>query len=218
MVEVAGARRHVVPPGEGRAVRVPAGAHVQVIDLDGGQVGDVFAFVAEPGRRELTEYLSAAHTRASTSRLFPRVGESFVTSRRRDILRLTGDTVGVHDMLIAACDPPRYAQLGADNHRSCAENLTEALCELDLTYSGATPQPVNVFMRIQVSIEGDLQWWEAPSGPGDSVTFQAMQECVVAVSACPQDIVGINRSGLSALAIDLHPQPARTEESTDRDH
>ncbi|MFD0536975.1 DUF1989 domain-containing protein [Actinomadura luteofluorescens] len=50
--------------GEGRAVRVAAGRRVRVVDVEGGQVGDLFAFAADDPR----EHLSAAHTRSVTSR------------------------------------------------------------------------------------------------------------------------------------------------------
>ncbi|GAA1202490.1 DUF1989 domain-containing protein [Pseudonocardia alaniniphila] len=186
-----------VPAGTGRAVRVAAGDRVRVIDPDGGQVGDVFAFTG-------AEHHSASHTRAATSRLFPAVGEHFVTQRRRPILTLVEDaSPGYHDMLIAACDPERYAALGASEHRSCAENLREALADAGHDYTGPTPQPINVFMRIPVEQDGRLRWLEAATSPGDSITFEAVLDCVVAVSACPQDIVGINAGSLSPLLIEV---------------
>ena len=74
----------VVPAGAGLAVWVRLGEHLRIVDVEGGQVGDLFAFAgADSG-----EYLSASHTRTSTSRLFPRIGEQFVTNRRRPILTL----------------------------------------------------------------------------------------------------------------------------------
>jgi uncharacterized protein len=181
---------------------------VWVVDVAGGQVGDVFAFAAPPGAgADLSEHHRAAHTRAVVSRLFPAVGEPFVTDRRRPILTLVEDTSpGQHDMLIAACDPARYAGLGAADHRSCAANMREALAELDLTYPGPTPQPINVFMRIPVGADGRLSWLAATSTAGASVTFEAALDCVVVVSACPQDIVGINAAGLSPLALDVVSQ------------
>jgi uncharacterized protein YcgI (DUF1989 family) len=191
--------RTVVPAGEGRAVRVAAGRRVRVVDLEGGQVGDLFAFAADDPR----ERLSAAHTRSVTSRLFPEVGEPFVTDRRRPILVLAEDaSPGAHDMLIAACDPARYAALGVPGHRSCAENLELALAELGIEVA-VTPQPVNVFMRIPVQESGRLAWLPAESRAGDSITFEAAMDCVVVVSACPQDMVGINNGRPTPLAIDV---------------
>ena len=143
-----------VPASEARAVTVRAGQRVRVVDIEGGQVGDVFAFAAD----DPTEYLSASHTRTHTSRLFPHVGEAFVTDRRRPILTVAADTSpGAHDMLIAACDPERYLALGADAaHASCAGNLRTALSQLGLR-TDVIPQPVNVFMRIPVDASGDLR-------------------------------------------------------------
>ncbi|WP_207929020.1 urea carboxylase-associated family protein [Actinomadura sp. 6K520] len=188
-----------MPAREGRAVRVGAGRRVRVVDLAGGQVGDLFAFAADDPR----EHLSAAHTRSVTSRLFPLVGESFVTDRRRPILHLVDDTSpGSHDMLIAACDPARYEALGVPGHPSCARNLESALAELGLAVAG-TPQPVNVFMRIPVTESGRLRWLAAESRAGDAITFEAAMDCVVVLSACPQDMAGINGDTLTPLAIDV---------------
>jgi len=181
-----------------------AGDQVRVVDVEGGQVGDVFAFAAGPQEWHGFAHHSASHTRAFTSRLFPAVGEHFVTERRRPILTLVEDTSpGKHDMLIAACDPDRYAALGAPGHRSCAENLKEALVELGFEYDGPTPQPINIFMRIPVASDGRLSWLSAPTAAGDAITFAAAMDCVLVVSACPQDIVGINGAELRPLAIEV---------------
>lgn len=205
-----------VPAGTGRAVRVANGERVRVVDVAGGQVGDVFAFVAPSGADVLDEHHSAQHTRAATSRLFPAVGEPFVTDRRRPVLRLAEDaSPGIHDMLIAACDPARYAALGAPGHRSCAENLQEALAAAGLRYAGPTPQPINIFMEIPVGPRGDLQWLAASSTAGASITFEAVLDCVVVVSACPQDIVGINAGALTSLDVEILP-PTTTETGEQR--
>src|SRR5206468_8526149 len=115
------------------------------------------------------EYLSASHTRTSTSALFPRIGDHFMSNRRRPILTLVADTSpGVHDMLIAACDPARYRALGVSEHASCVGNLRNALAQIGLS-SDIVPQPVNLFMNIPVGEDGDLSWLPAVSRPGDAV-------------------------------------------------
>src|SRR6266581_1726495 len=98
-----------IPAREGHGLRLRAGERVRVIDPEGGQVADVFAFY----EGDLSEYHSAEHTRVFVSRLFPRVGEQFVTNRRRPILTFEADgSPGIHDMLCAACDASRYTGLG----------------------------------------------------------------------------------------------------------
>lgn len=201
--------RVVVPAGGGRAVWVRRGEHVRVIDLEGGQVGDLFAFAAE----DPLEHLSASHTRTSTSRLFPLIGEQFLTTRRRPILTLVDDTSpGIHDMLIAACDQARYRALGVPEHASCADNMRNALSQMGLS-SDVVPQPVNLFMNIPVGGNGELSWLPAVSRPGDAVTLEAAMDCAVVVSACPMDLNSINGERLSPLVVEVAPpNPIPSEE------
>jgi uncharacterized protein YcgI (DUF1989 family) len=172
-----------------------------VIDVEGGQVGDLFAFAAD----DPAEHLSASHTRTSTGRLFPLIGEQFVTTLRRPILTLVDDTSpGVHDMLIAACDPARYQALGVEEHASCAANLHGALAQIGMSVD-VVPQPVNVFMNIPVGADGELSWLAATSRPGDALTLAAEMDCVVVVSACPMDLNAINGVGPTQLAVEVDP-------------
>jgi uncharacterized protein len=182
----------------GLAVKVDAGQGIAIVDIEGGQVGDFFAFhAADP-----TEYLSASHTRAFTSRVFPAVGQAFMTSRRRPMLRVLGDTSpGYHDLLVAACDPIRYQQLGVDGwHASCAENLTTALAAHGITPTHI-PQPFNVFMRTPGTLDGSIVWLPARSKAGDRFEMVAEMDLIVALSACPSELSGINAGELSDLAI-----------------
>ncbi len=194
-----GERIHI-PAREGRGLRVGAGASFRVVDLGGGQVADLFAFCAD----DVSEYASAEHTRVHVNRLFPRVGEYFVTNRRRPILLFAGDdSPGVHDMLCAACDPTRYAGLGVDGwHASCQENLQNAMRELGHEHL-EVPQSINLFMNIPVGEDGSLGWKPAPTSAGESATFRAELDCFVVLSECPQDIVPINAGEPTPVEIEL---------------
>lgn len=203
--------RIVVPAREARLARIRAGQQFSVVDLDGGQVGDLFVFAAG----DATEFHSASHTRSCRSRLFPAVGEEFVSNRRRPMLRFIDDTSpGVHDMLIAACDPARYEALGTRGHASCAENLRAALSAAGLE-STCVPQPINLFMNIPARPDHTLEWLPAISTPGQGVTFEALMDCNVVLSACPQDLNAINGTdGPTDLAIDVVAATTKTEETT----
>ncbi|HZU19820.1 MAG TPA: urea carboxylase-associated family protein [Gaiellaceae bacterium] len=190
-----------VPAREGRAVRVPAGRRFRIVDPEGGQVADTWAFVADdPG-----EFHSAQHTRVHVGRLFPRPGEQFVTNTRRPILFLEEDaTPGIHDMLCAACDPERYQGLGVEGwHASCQENLQTALREIGVDPPRFAPQPINLFMNTPAEAEGAIGWYPAPTKPGDYVLMRAELDLVLGVSACPQDIVAINDRNPGPIDIEL---------------
>jgi len=179
----------VLPAREGRAVRVPRGRALQIINTFGTQVVDFWAFNA----KDLSIYLSMQHTRAVLSRLTPRAGDVLVDNLREPMLSFESDTSpGVHDTVIPPCDPARYAKLGCPpDHASCADNLHRALAALDLKVPEC-PASFNLWMNIPVLPSLELEWRETVSKPGDSLVFRALIDCIMVMSACPQDIVRIN--------------------------
>ena len=54
------------------------------------------------------------------------------------------------------------------------------------------PSPLNLWMNIPVKPDGSIGWEKPVSRPGDYVLLKAEMDCVIAMSACPQDIVCIN--------------------------
>ncbi|KAF2171818.1 hypothetical protein M409DRAFT_63381 [Zasmidium cellare ATCC 36951] len=155
------------------------------------------------------EFMSMTHTRAATLHLSPKVNDTLVSNVREPILTVVEDSSpGVHDTLIAACDPKRYKNLGVpkwEEHGSCAENLVLALKELneraglkgakavgaDVTINNV-PAPLNLFMNIPWDDEGDLGFKAPKSKKGDFIRLRAERDVVVVMSACPQDILDIN--------------------------
>lgn len=129
----------------GRAVRLAAGDRLAVVNTYGTQVVDFWALCLP----DATEHLSMVHARSALRRLRPRVGDALVTSRRRAILHLVGDTSpGVHDTLIAACDPERYRQLGVDGHHAnCRDNFRAAVAAIGIDRTDV-PDPLNLFMNF----------------------------------------------------------------------
>jgi uncharacterized protein YcgI (DUF1989 family) len=187
-----------IPARRGRAARVRAGQRVKVINTHGTQVVDAWAFSAD----DPSEWMSMEASRASFLKLAAAPGDTFVTNRRRPILTLVEDTSGgAHDTLIAPCDRQRYGLLGAEGyHDNCQDNLHAALAELGVAIP-ATPPSLNLFMNIPWTPDGRLAWGEPVSAPGSFATFRAEMDLVIALSACPQDILPINgRTGRTTEA------------------
>ncbi|KAK3062749.1 hypothetical protein LTS18_003434, partial [Coniosporium uncinatum] len=149
------------------------------------------------------------HTRATNGHLSPRPGDKLMTNLRSPLMTVVEDTYGgSHDTLIAACDPQRYRELGVEKweeHGSCAENLVLALKELnernglkgakaigaDVTVN-VVPAPLNLFMNIPWNDKGDVTFEEPNGKKGGFVRLKAERDCVVVMSACPQDVLAIN--------------------------
>jgi uncharacterized protein YcgI (DUF1989 family) len=167
----------------GAGFRLGAGEYVQILDVSGQQCADFFALNAGDPR----EYLSAEHTRVAVNGLFPGVSQSFFSNLRSPLLQFEEDrSPGIHDMLFAACDPARYAQYGITGHASCAENYRTALGKLGVE-AYHVPQPVNFFMNVAVRLDGHCEFGPPQTNPGDFVLLRAFVDCLIVVSACPQE-------------------------------
>jgi uncharacterized protein len=106
-------------------------------------------------------------------------------------------------MLVAACDPERYAGLGITGwHASCQENLRDAMRTFGFEKVDV-PQPINLFTNIRVLEDGSLDWRPALTHAGDSITLRAEMDCIIVVSACPQDIVPINNKRPTSLVVEI---------------
>jgi hypothetical protein len=182
-----------IPARRGKAARISKGQRVRVVNTKGQQVVDAWAF----GESDLSEFMSMEHSRVAMGRIIPGVGDALVTNRRRPILTLVEDNSGgIHDTLFAACDRWRYELLGCKGyHDNCADNLAAALAALGLA-APETPAPLNLFMNIPV-VDGNRVEVRPPvSTPGSWVTLRAELDCVVAFSACPQDLVPVNGAAM----------------------
>jgi len=188
-----------IPARQGKAARVSKGQIVKVINTRGQQVVDTWAF----NNDDLHEFMSMEHSRVAIGRIIPGIGDRLVTNRRRPILTLVEDTSGgIHDTLFAACDRWRYETLGCVGyHDNCTDNLAAGLAALGLA-PPQTPAPLNLFMNIPV-IDGNRVEIRPPvSRPGSHVALRAEMDCVVAFSACPQDLLPIN--GLAMQPTEAH--------------
>ena len=190
----------LIPARRGVADFMKKGQTLQEINTNGLQVVDFWAFNAD----DLAEPLSLEHTHVFNGRIIPEVGDSLVTNKRRPIITLIADTSpGIHDTLMAACDIYRYELLGAVGyHDNCTDNLGQALEDIGLKRV-CQPAPFNIFMNVPVSANGStLTYFPAIAGPGDYLELRAEMDCVVAFSACPQDMIPIN--GEACIVQDAH--------------
>ena len=182
-----------IPARRGKAARIQKGRRVRVVNTTGQQVVDAWAFNAD----DLGEFMSMEHSRVAIGHIIPAIGDTLVTNRRRPILTLVEDNSGgVHDTLFAACDRWRYETLGCkEYHDNCTDNLAAALKALGLT-PPQTPSPLNLFMNIPV-VDGNRVEVRPPvSTAGSGVTLRAEIDCILAFSACPQDLLPINGAAM----------------------
>jgi uncharacterized protein YcgI (DUF1989 family) len=189
-----------VPGGHARAFEVNEGQFLTIIDVEGQQVADFFAF----NKSNYEEKLSPPHTRTSLLSLSIKVGDHLRSSLRNPMFEVVEDTAGSHDLLIAACDERRYlVDYGVENHRSCVANIEEVLKPYGITRS-QFPEPFNTFQSTKIEADGKLVQQPCPTKPGDFITLRALMDVIGAVSACPMDLNPIGGSKITDILIRIH--------------
>ena len=186
-------REYLIPARQGRAVKLHQGDLLEIANPKGNQVCDFFALTLESA----SEFLGMEQCRTALGRVYVNEGDVLVTNRRRPLIEITRDTSpGVHDILIACCDLPRYHDLGVtDYHDNCADNFRMALTAIGIVPTHV-PSPFNIWMNIPVKENGAYSWEAPVSKAGDKITLKALADCVAVMSACPQDLTPVNGVGV----------------------
>lgn len=178
----------VIPARRGAAVSLKAGQAVRVVNTNGGQVVDLWAFL-----KGSTEHMSMPHSVVTLGRIKPLPGDVLVSDLREPVLRVIEDrSPGTHCMLFAACDPARYRLLGVKGHHdNCADNLRAAIAPFRIALA-YVPTPLNLFMNTNFTEHRTMTVAAPQAQAGDSITLQAERDCIAVMSACPQDLVPVN--------------------------
>lgn len=196
-----------IPARHAAHVHLAHGDCIKVITPSGRQVVDLWAFPLST--TSPPSWMSMAQTRSKLASVRPVVRGTFIDTRREAVLTLVEDTSpGVHDMLFPACDPWRYAEGGQPEHASCAANLRAGLSEFTMSQTGTgvrlreleetivnwgwTPEPLNLFMSVPVGEGGKLSVSSPDCKPGDYVVLRAETDCLIVMSACPNDVLDTN--------------------------
>lgn len=173
-----------VPARTGAAFEVDRGQRFRIVDVEGQQVSDLVAFL----RGDLAERLSPANTRKLNGKLKIGCGDTLYSTRCRPLLRITEDTVGEHDLLFSSCSAHDYrVRFGlTEPHASCLAILSGVLAPYGIA-EAMIPDPFNVFQRSVVGPDWRLETRAPLSKAGDYIELEAAEDCLVAVTACPQD-------------------------------
>ncbi|KIV53326.1 aminomethyltransferase [Aneurinibacillus migulanus] len=189
----------VIPPYDGRSVLVRKDEELVIIDVEGKQVGDFVCF----NHNDHDEYVSPVHMRASLSSIRLKEGDYLYSNRRRPLMQMVKDTVGRHDFFFPACDYWRYKiDFNDETHPNCHDNLEKALKQNGII-NRPVPDPINWFMNNQLDENWDYIIEEPWSKPGDYIQLKALEDVVVAISTCSQDMAPVNGFKVTSLKLQV---------------
>ena len=179
----------LVPAMEGRGIRVQKGQLLDIVDVEGRQVGDLVAYSTDdPG-----EYLSPTHTVSCNASVQLATGSQLFSNHRNPVFTIVRDDVERHDIIVPCCDHERYERdYGLADHRHCLGNLEQARDLLGVEVDLHGEQAWNVFMHNRVTNDGRVVTDPAAHEAGSMITLRAHHDLVVLLSACPQDLTPCN--------------------------
>jgi hypothetical protein len=173
-----------VPARSGRAWLGDAGQYVRIVDVEGGQTGDLFLVPTD----DLVDGLSNGRTFDYGGTISLTTGSVLYSRRSRPLARIVADDVRRHDFLYTPCSREMYeVQYGLADHPNCFDNLTNALRPFGVPDSTLTVA-FNFFMNSRVDESGRLRIDPPLCRAGDALTLRLERDCYVAVTACPASV------------------------------
>ena len=172
-----------IPAGTGAGLRVAAGEYVQIVDVEGRGCADFFALAASDPARVSLGVAHAGPDRPAVSAGRPVVllepaGARCCSSRRTARRACT------------TCSSPRAIRPATPSTTSPATPRAPRTFSAALRSLGAScphvPQPVNFFMNVAVRPDGSVTFGPPQTEAGDWVLLRAFMDCLVVLSACPQ--------------------------------
>lgn len=201
-----------VIPGEAVTVTLSAGQEIVIEDIYGTQVGDLVVFLAE----DYTERFSPGNTRKLNHTYLLSEGSILYSTKCRPLLRIVEDSVGRNDLLYSSCSPYDYPiRFGAMNHPSCLDALRTVLAPYEIP-EYLIPDPLNVFQNTSLDPKsGAIDTIPPLSGPGSRMRLRAETDCLVALSACPQDLNPCNGGNPTSLLVGFERAKVSAGKSSD---
>lgn len=188
----------LVPAREGRGVHVRAGQLLDVVDVEGHQVGDLVAWFAD----DPAEYQSPTHTVSCNASVDLRTGDQVFTNHRNPIFDIVRDDVERHDLIVPCCDQERYDRdYDLPDHDHCLGNLEQARDLLGVEFELHGEMAWNVFMHNRVTPDGAVVTDPAAHGAGATITLRAHRDTVALLSSCPQDLTPCNDFNPTAMRL-----------------
>ncbi len=196
----------IIPAGQGRAFKVDKGRVFRIHQIDGRQVGDCVFYNAHDHREMFHVGQSWAINVILGTGTAKRFRHFYSKPPRENVMMtVVEDTCGNHwGNMGGRCSTRLYELRDKidSGHRSCQENLTEALAPHGLTGDDIF-DIFNVFMNVDLHQDGGFTIKPTEVGPDDYIDIRADMDILAAVSACPADTSPTNGGRSAPLGIKI---------------
>lgn len=177
------------------SIRVLRGQLLRITALGEGAVASLFGFsVQDPA-----VWLSVHHTRVFSNSYLLGSGMRLVNNRRRPMMVLGKDSVKRHDLLLPASTRAFLAEKGYEGE-GCIEAVTAELARRGMSVP-KLPDPINLFMHVNLMRDGRILPETNTTQAGDSITCRVVMDTQFVVSACNTGIEGNDKPAPLRLSV-----------------
>ncbi|MFS2222720.1 urea carboxylase-associated family protein [Pantoea sp. B65] len=185
-----------VEAGSAGSIRVLRGQLLRITALGDGAVASLFGFSLD----DPAVWLSVHHTRVFSNSYLLGSGMRMVNNRRRPMMVLGKDSVRRHDLLLPGSSSAWLAERGYRGQQGCMESLSAELARRGMTVP-KLPDPINLFMHVELARNGDIMPQANMTKSGDSITCRVVMDTLFIVSACCSGIEGNDRPAPLRLSV-----------------
>jgi uncharacterized protein YcgI (DUF1989 family) len=201
------AEEFVIPACDGRAFTVRKGQVLRIIAAEGPQAADMVAFNLHDHRETYCAWLTRQMSRSFTrsSRLFSRLPAGNI------MFRVVRSTPGTLWLSSGRCNKLfyRHAYGLRSYHKNCQDILAETLKPFRMT-QWDIPDVFNIFMRAIFRRDGTFRFTESQVRKNDSVSLLAKMDCLVAISACPDEFGEYNGHRSKSVKVQVSSRTRRS--------
>jgi urea carboxylase-associated protein 2 len=199
----------VLEAGEYSGHRVPRGAIVRLIDLE----GDGCAHVAIHHAGLPSERLNLADTTKVQWQMYPTEGSVLLSDRGRVLMAFDSDTSGRHDTICSApnrvAHDAKYGEGRVEGaYPNARDRLIVALAKFGLGRRDLPPT-VSFFKGVRVGADGSLHLDPVPGRPGTHVDLRAELDVIFSVANVPHVLDGRTDYCCTAVRITAWQAPPR---------
>jgi urea carboxylase-associated protein 2 len=182
----------LVPPGGYWSGVIRRGRTLRLVDVEGSGGVALLAYNAD----DTWERYNAADTVKVQNQVFLTTGMMVLSDMGRVLLSITADSSGRHDTFSGASNrredearfgPGTFQTLRNDLHRNAHDNFLMALGRHGLDARDVVPN-VNLFDRVEVATDGELEWVGPKRVPGVHVDLRAEVNVLAVLSNTPHPL------------------------------
>jgi hypothetical protein len=193
---------NIIKPQTGQVFTIKKGESIKIIDIEGEQVADFWAFNSD----NENEFLSAGVSIDCNSKLLISTGDKLYSNLYNPLFQIVEDTTGIHALIYPCCRQEMYDySYGSKGkrHPSCLQNMNDGLQSVGKKVLKEI-HPFNIFMNTKIQDNGKITVQKPITKAGDYIILQSLlEDLTILITSCSVDSGNCNGGNCSSIGVEI---------------